>query len=258
MDDPNERTLRIETEIGATPEQVWKAISEAEGIMSWFAPEARVTPGEGGRIFLSFGPGMEGEAPIRVWEPGRRLVWIEGEGAPRERRVEFEIEARDGGKSVLRLVHSGFEPGASFDDELENLNGGWRTFFVLLRYAVERFPSQPAVNVWLFRMLPHPVAHAWPRLLAALGIDTLTEGERYRASLGGITLQGSVLGHPKSGYLALRVGTAGDSALALFVERAGESSLFTVEWVLYGGARSLEPQVRAALGTFVEGYLASL
>jgi hypothetical protein len=73
-----------------------------------------------------------------------------------------------------------------------------------------------------------------------------------------MALEGAVVGHPKPGYLVLGVETAGDSALALFVERAGESSLFTVQWILYGGARSLEPQVRAALGTFVESYLASL
>ncbi|MDX1984006.1 MAG: SRPBCC domain-containing protein [Bryobacteraceae bacterium] len=246
-----ERTIRIETEIDATPEEVWRAIAEADGITRWFAPEARVTPGKDGKIFLSWGPGMEGEAPIRVWEPGQRLVWVEGEGTPRQKTVEFVIEAQ-GGKTLLRLVNSGFGPGASFDDEVDTVTGAWRLFFALLRYGSEQFPSAPAVNVWFCRAIKQPVTEVWPRLLGSGGIaiDNTAEGARYHASLNGIPLSGTVLRHPKPGYLALSAETVSNSAVGFFVEKSGATTLFTIEWILYGEGLARESEVRAALGGF--------
>jgi Activator of Hsp90 ATPase homolog 1-like protein len=47
-------------EIKAPADVVWRAITEAEEIQRWFAPEVRVEPGVGGSMWVSFGPGMEG------------------------------------------------------------------------------------------------------------------------------------------------------------------------------------------------------
>ena len=73
------RAVEMEVEIAAAPDMVWKAISEGDEIRRWFAPEARVTPGVGGVIWLSWGGGVEGEGAIDIWEPGRRLRWIEAQ-----------------------------------------------------------------------------------------------------------------------------------------------------------------------------------
>ena len=54
-------------EINAPPDVVWKAIAEAEGITRWFVPFARVEPGVGGTIWLSWGEGIEGTETIEVW-----------------------------------------------------------------------------------------------------------------------------------------------------------------------------------------------
>ena len=40
----------MEVEVDGSPEEVWEAISEGEGIRRWFAPEGRVNPGVGGSI----------------------------------------------------------------------------------------------------------------------------------------------------------------------------------------------------------------
>jgi len=108
-------------QIDAAPDEVWQHITTAEGIVRWFAPEAAVTPGEGGSIMVSWGPGMEGTAPISIWEPGKRFAWTEGAENPK--LIEFEIEAKDGTTSVT-LVQSGFGDGAKFEDEYEAVNGG--------------------------------------------------------------------------------------------------------------------------------------
>ena len=64
------RKFESEIEIAASAQTVWAALTEADGIRGWFAPEARVTPGVHGSVWASWGPGMEGESRIECWEPG--------------------------------------------------------------------------------------------------------------------------------------------------------------------------------------------
>ena len=73
------RAAEKTVELHADRRAVWKALTEGEEIARWFAPEARSTPGQGGKIFVSWGPGIEGESKITVWEPERRLQTQFGE-----------------------------------------------------------------------------------------------------------------------------------------------------------------------------------
>ena len=174
-------------EIDSSAEVVWQHLTEAEKIVRWFAPEAKVEPGLGGKVWLSWGPGMEGESPIHLWEPGQRVGWTESGANPKV--VEFEIEAKDG-KTTLRLVQSGFGEGAKFDDEYEATNGGWRTFFRILKYSIEHHLNEPFVPVSTFRMLDMHRDEITPRLSAALGIapalDHLREGLRIERDGAGV------------------------------------------------------------------------
>ena len=52
-----ERRLEKEIEIAVPIEEVWKALTDANELARWFPLEARVTPGLGGNIFVSWGPG---------------------------------------------------------------------------------------------------------------------------------------------------------------------------------------------------------
>src|SRR6266851_3761952 len=97
-----------EVEINATPDQVFRALTEAEQIVRWFAPEARVEPGPdgnmvGGTYYISWGPGADGTSKISIWEPGQRFAGFE------ERLRETD--------TLRRLVHSGFGRGAGWDNE---------------------------------------------------------------------------------------------------------------------------------------------
>jgi len=40
------RSFEVKIDINSSPENVWKALTEAEEIAKWFAPEVRVEPGE--------------------------------------------------------------------------------------------------------------------------------------------------------------------------------------------------------------------
>ena len=71
------RAVVREVFVAAPPDVVWKALTDARELTQWFPLEARVTPGVGGSIWISWGEGASGEAPITAWEPGRRFEWTE-------------------------------------------------------------------------------------------------------------------------------------------------------------------------------------
>jgi uncharacterized protein YndB with AHSA1/START domain len=84
--------------IDAPLEAVWKALTQAEELTRWFPVDARVQPGPGGTIWLSWGSGAEGEAPITAWEPNRRFGWTETRG-PIKLAVDFHLETSGAGRS---------------------------------------------------------------------------------------------------------------------------------------------------------------
>jgi uncharacterized protein YndB with AHSA1/START domain len=48
------RRLEKQTEAAASPAEVWQALTEPAELTKWFPLEARVTPGERGKIFVSW------------------------------------------------------------------------------------------------------------------------------------------------------------------------------------------------------------
>ena len=48
------RRVEISIETTATPERVWRAITEAEDVAGWFAPEVSVEPGPEGSMTLGW------------------------------------------------------------------------------------------------------------------------------------------------------------------------------------------------------------
>ena len=67
------RTQELSLTIEAPAADVWKALTDAEELTRWFVPEARVVPGVGGSLWMSWGGGMEGTTHITDWEPNRRM-----------------------------------------------------------------------------------------------------------------------------------------------------------------------------------------
>jgi uncharacterized protein YndB with AHSA1/START domain len=230
-------------QINATPDQVWQHISEAEGIVRWFAPEASVTPGEGGSVMISWGPGMEGTAPIHIWEPGHRLAWKEGTDNPK--LIDFQIEAKDG-TTTLTLVQSGFGEGAKFEDEYEAVNGGWRTYMRALKFALEHHQGATCTPVSIFRVIEATRDELTPKLAAALGLsptlEDLREDQSYTSTLG---LSGLRLEPDKPGYFLLTIDEWNHSLLALFIEQMGDKSYFTLQGWLFGEATSQAAKLKS-------------
>ena len=70
MNKKNTRDIQLSVELDASPEDVFRAVTDGTEIAKWLAPEARVTPPDGGKkgtIWVSWGEGMEGGVPQRTF-----------------------------------------------------------------------------------------------------------------------------------------------------------------------------------------------
>lgn len=135
--------------IDAPIEEVWRALTSAERIQRWFAPNMRVEPRTGGAYVSDWGPGLEWKNVIEVWEPNRHLRLTETRDRvlsassvqeplePCRLIQDFYLETAAGGSTVVRLVHSGFGSSEAWDREYEGTKGGWASCFVRLKHAVE-------------------------------------------------------------------------------------------------------------------------
>ena len=177
---PKARTLEVQQSISADPGTVWKALTDPEELKRWFPLDARVEPGGGGRVWLSWGPGAEGEAPIHIWDEPRRFGWTEeypGEGStPVRMMVDFHVEGKRG-RTVVRLVQSGFGASADWDEMYDALKDGWTYFLFNLKHYLERHAGSPRRMVWARRKTDRTRDDQWSRLV---GAGTLVEVEDLR------------------------------------------------------------------------------
>lgn len=219
-----ERTI----EIDADAETVWRALTNGEELSRWFPPDARVTPGKGGAIWLSWGEGAEWEAPIDVWEPNRHLRTVD---APTQIAVDYYIES-SGGKTILRLVHSGFADD-TWEGEIETTDAGWAAFLANLKLYIERHLGEPRALAW-FRHPPIeiPREEAFRRTLEALGMsESLRVGDRYTSTFG---LEGVVEVFKRPINCSGTIANLGDGFLIIEIE-GGLKRCRPAIWIsLYG------------------------
>ncbi|MEZ5263496.1 MAG: SRPBCC domain-containing protein [Acidimicrobiales bacterium] len=169
------RSIELSVEVMGTPEEVWEAIATGPGITSWYVPHT-VEPRTGGAAHASFGPEPEMQIPGRAaaWEPPHRIVFDGGEGAG-GMAFEWLVEARDGGRCVVRLVNSGFGSGADWDAQYDGMAEGWKLFLFNLQLHLEHFRGRTATPMLPMASWPGPRERTWADLTGALGIPARPE-----------------------------------------------------------------------------------
>jgi uncharacterized protein YndB with AHSA1/START domain len=253
--EPNgRRSVQVEVEVPGTPEEVWEAIATGPGVSSWFVPtELR----DDGTVVSHFGPGMDAVATQTAWDPPHRFA-AEGDMGPNAPRMatEWIVEARSGSTCVVRVVHSLFASTDDWDDQLENIEGGWPGYFRILVLYLTHFRGLPCSNIQLVALSTEPVAAAWEKLVGSLGLSVSRRGDRRQAPEGMPILAGVVeetgdAGHPNS--LLLRLDEPTPGIANLFAMPMGGQVVLVVRLFLYGDeARAIasrdEPVWQAWLG----------
>ncbi len=102
------RSVQVEVELPGTPEEVWQAIATGPGVSSWFVPtEFEESDGKPVAVTSDFGPGMLARSVVTAWDPPRRFAAQgAGWGGSPPIATEWSVEARAGGRCVVRVVHS--------------------------------------------------------------------------------------------------------------------------------------------------------
>ena len=231
------RSVQVEVEVPGTPEEVWQAIATGPGISSWFVPaEFEERDGKPVALTLNFGPGMESRSAVTAWDPPRRFA-AQGEGWGGSPPIadEWSVEARGGGVSVVRVVHSLFASTDDWDNQLEGTESGWPGFFRILRIYLKHFRGHRSAMMQWVAPAAGTVAEAWETLTAALALKGVSTGQRWTAPAGVPALSGVVEHVTQSPSNALlRLDKPGPGTAALGAVNFGGQSMVTLSFYLYG------------------------
>ncbi|MEM9554135.1 MAG: SRPBCC domain-containing protein [Acidobacteriota bacterium] len=224
------RQLEFRLEIEAPREAVWRALTEAAELERWFPFQARVEPGVGGFIELSWDGAFDAVNRIEAWDRLRHLQtgWFEGD-SPGPLLVDYFLEG-EGGRTILRLVHHGFGADEDWDDLYDGIRHGWCFELRCLRHYLERHHGVDRRVIRVRQQLGQVGAGqdpdagrdaAWSVLLGADGLVAVD------TEAGGVSLRldsspcGELIVHRRSRELAVRFEAWNDSLLRFAVERMG-------------------------------------
>ena len=144
-----EREIKHEITIDAAPDDVFRALTEAEALEHWLATNVESDARTGGRFRYEFefedatqNNAQEGEY-IAV-ERSRRvaLPWV-FPFSPKQTTVLYTLGA-DGDASRVAFTHSGFDEGEPWSSAYKRFVDGWRMFLeALKRYVETRAAAHP-------------------------------------------------------------------------------------------------------------------
>lgn len=253
---PPTRDITLTIELDATPEEVFRAVTDGVELAKWLAPEARVTPPEGstpGRVWISWGEGMSAEHEIELYEAPRRLRHPSGSNSQTHAPLyaDWIIEAGAGGTTTLRLVHSGFSVGADWDDEFEAHERGWRLMLQNLRHYFTRHRGADALHLPHMASVDGPRAALWARLLERVGLSTTPQvGDRFRwVGADGEVFTGAVDLVRPDRDLALVIRERDDALVRVNLEgKAAAPATFVYAYAIaYGDRREAARELLAAI-----------
>ncbi|MFG2001519.1 SRPBCC domain-containing protein [Spirillospora sp. NPDC048911] len=181
----HEFEVHKEITLAASPEDVWDAIATGPGVDAWFMGRSEIEPREGGATTFTMA-GTTETSTVTGWEPAKRFAYRTEPGEDGAfMAMEYLIEGRDGGATVLRMVHSGIL-GGDWETEYEAMKTGWDMYLHTLGQYLVHFRGRHAGTVTAFRP-GVPAEGYWTALKARLGLgSSVAEGDRVSLSAEGV------------------------------------------------------------------------
>jgi uncharacterized protein YndB with AHSA1/START domain len=160
-----DRTIVKTARVKAPVEEVWKAWTTPEGIVTFFAPSARVEARPGGPFEIHFNPyakpGMKGadDMVFLALQENRMLsfTWNAPPHLPEVRGQRTSVTVRlapaPDGSTDVRLTHGGWGDGGQWDKAYAYFDGAWGRVLANLekRFVEGPFDWSP----WLNQMKAH-------------------------------------------------------------------------------------------------------
>ncbi|MFT3837399.1 MAG: SRPBCC domain-containing protein [Myxococcaceae bacterium] len=245
------RDIELTVELDATPEEVFRAVSDGTELAKWLAPEARSTPpkdGKKGTIWISWGEGMSVEHELEIFDAPKRVRHPSGKNGETKAPLyaDWSIEAREGGKTTLRLVHSGFSTGADWDDEFDSHARGWMLMMQNLKQYFARHKNQPTAHVPFMPGTEGALDAQWKTLLSRFGLPAQPKvGDTFRYPIPTGALTGTVDFVVGSRALGLVVREYDDALLRFTLEGKPEAPFIYGYAIAYGAQRELVSELVA-------------
>jgi hypothetical protein len=187
--------IRREVELPATPEEVWEAVATPTGNLGWLFP------------------GLIDAEQAQVYEPPHRfLIREEGEDGWFN-SIEDIIEARTGGTTVLRYVHSGILTD-DWDNQYDAADKHTDFYLHTLGEYLRHFKGRTATYVGggpdgILAPESSSKPGSLEQLKRALGLDAgASPGDAVRLEVDGLEPQEGVVDYSTPHFLGIRTGDA--------------------------------------------------
>ena len=178
----------------ATPEQVWEAVGTTAGNAAWLFPN-EIDP-----------------STAAAWDPPNHFA-VRTERGDWFNALEFVIEGREGGTSLLRYMHSGIFVD-DWDTQFDAVQQHTDFYLHTLGEYLEHFGGRSAIYVGdVPQGIPGPPGSATPdgfvRLQKALGIPAHAgEGDPVRLAPAGVDPVEGVIDYRQPNFIGIRTGDA--------------------------------------------------
>ena len=144
-DSPMSYGINHQVGIKATPEEIYRALTETETLAQWWTTDAR---GSGAKV----GDTLEfwfnkatfcQKFDVQELEPGKRVVWKspKGQGAEQWEGTEVSFDlSRDDKQTFIQFRHSGWKESTDFQG---HCSMRWAVFMLSLKDVLERGKGRP-------------------------------------------------------------------------------------------------------------------
>jgi hypothetical protein len=194
---------RREILLAATPEEVWDAVATSEGNAAWLFPNH-----------------IDADA-AKAWEPPAHLH-VRHERGDWFNALEFTIEGREGGTTLMRYMHSGIFVD-DWDTQYDGVSQHTDFYLHTLGEYLGHFAGRPVTYIGDAPMgIEAPAAttqaDGFERLLRALGLTAgVTEGDAVRLTPVGLPAVTGVVNYRRPNFIGVR---SSDALYCLFGRNA--------------------------------------
>lgn len=148
------QTLSFKQLVKTSPENTYRAFTNATDLRRWLCNVATVVPRPSGRLYLWWNSGYYTSGEFTIAESGKKaaFTWF-GKGDPAASEVEVTFTAQDRG-TLISLDHSGLGSGEDWSESVVEIKKGWENALENLASVIEtgediRFVSRPMLGITL-------------------------------------------------------------------------------------------------------------
>jgi uncharacterized protein YndB with AHSA1/START domain len=182
--------LKLKRTLAQPPTEVYRALTRASVLRTWFCDAAQADARKGGRLYLYWNAGYRVTGEFTAAEPGKKVAFTwHGNGEPEPTKVQITLKEKNGG-TALTLDHTGVGASKKWNGTAEALAHEWESALENLKSVLEtgedlRFVRRPMLGITGFSELD-------PETAAKLGVP-VKQGIRIGGTVDGMGAQAAGL-----------------------------------------------------------------